>query len=52
MLIDNTYKILSKCLALRLKEVLPHIVSLEQGAFLQGRYIMDGFLCASDCIDD
>lgn len=46
------YKIISKCLALRLKKVLLDIISKEQGAFLEGRSILDGFLCASECIDD
>lgn len=36
----------------RLKEVLPKIVSKEQGAFLQGRTMVDGFLYANECIDD
>lgn len=33
-LVGSTYKIISKCLAMRLKQVLPSIVSKEQGAFL------------------
>lgn len=51
-LIGNTYKIISKCLSLRLKYVLPTIISKEQGAFMEARSILDGFLCASECIDD
>lgn len=50
-LVGSTYKIISKCLALRLKEVLPGIVPREQGAFLQGRTMMDGVLCANECIN-
>lgn len=34
-LVGSTYKIISKCLPIRLKEVLPRIVSREQGVFLQ-----------------
>lgn len=33
----STYKILSKCLATRLKEVIHAVISLEQGPFLQER---------------
>lgn len=50
-LVGSTYKIISKCLALRLKKVLPRIVSRKQGAFLKGRPMVDGVLCASECID-
>lgn len=50
-LVKNTYKIISKCLANRLKEVIPGIVSREQGAFLQGRSMFDGVLCANEYID-
>lgn len=47
----STYKIISKCLSLRLKEVMPEIMSREQGAFLQGRTMIDGVLCVNECID-
>lgn len=50
-LVGSTYKIISKCLALRLKYMLPSIVSKEQEAFLQGRSMADGVLCANECID-
>lgn len=33
-LVGSTYKIIARCLALRLRKVLPRIVSKEQGAFL------------------
>lgn len=29
-----------------------NIISKEQGAFLRGRYILDGILSASECIED
>lgn len=38
------YKILTKTLANRLKLILPHLISLEQGGFLQGRQIIDGII--------
>lgn len=46
-LVGSTYKIISKCLALRFKEVLPGVVLREQGAFLQGRTMVDGVLCTN-----
>lgn len=50
-LVGSTYKIISKCLTILLKEVLSGIVLREQGAFLQGRIMTDGVLCAKECID-
>lgn len=50
-LVGSTYKIIAKCLAIRLKEVLPRIVSRVQSVFLQGRTMTDGALCANECID-
>lgn len=50
-LLGSTYKIISKCLASRLKSVLTSMVSQAQGAFLKGRSILDGSLCANKCID-
>lgn len=50
-LVGSTYKIISKCLVLWLIDVLPGIVSREQGAFLKGRNMVDGVLCANECID-
>lgn len=49
--VGSTYKIISKCLALRLKQVLPTIVAKEEMAFLKGITMVDGVLCANECID-
>lgn len=50
-LVGSTYQINLKCLVMRLKEVLSRLVSREQGAFLQGRSMDDGVLCANELID-
>lgn len=50
-LLSSTYKIISKCLASRLKMVLPLVVSQTQGAFLIDRSMLDDTLCANECID-
>lgn len=50
-LVGSTYKIIAKCLANRLKEVLLRIVLRDQGVFLQGRTMNDGILCTNECID-
>lgn len=43
-MVGSTYKILAKCLVLRQKEVE------DSRAFLKGP-ILDGVLCANECID-
>lgn len=50
-LLGSTYKIISKCLTSRFKAVLPLVVSQAEGAFLKGRSILDGSLCANVCIN-
>lgn len=41
-LIGSIYKILAKVLAGRLQKILPCIILATQGAFVQGRQMLDG----------
>ncbi|XP_026378165.1 uncharacterized protein LOC113272563 [Papaver somniferum] len=50
-LIGGIYKIISKCLADRMKIVMPIIISKYQGAFIDERQITDGNLITSELID-
>ena len=49
-LIGCVYKILAKVSASGLQKVLPKLISLTQGAFVNGRQMLDGVLVANDCI--
>ena len=47
-LCNNSFKILSKCLANRLKSIIPGIITEEQSAFFHGRQIQDNLVIAHE----
>ena len=46
------YKVVSKILVNRLKQLLPRIIAENQSAFFQGRLLMDNVLLASELVKD
>lgn len=50
-LIGSIYKILAKVLVNQLRLVLSYVITLEQGAFVDGRYILDSIFIAHKCIN-
>ena len=49
--LNTDYKLLTKCLAQRLKKVLDEIISSDQTGFIKGRYIGENIRIALDMID-
>ena len=47
-LCNTTYKIIAKILVHRLQPILPHIILQEQGAFIQGWFVMDQILLSQE----
>ena len=49
--LNTVYKVISKLLASRLKEILPLLVSKAQSAFLPGRLLAENVLLATDLVN-
>lgn len=49
--LNTLYKVISKMLASRLKEILPLMVSKSQSAFLPGRLLAENVLLATDLVN-
>ena len=50
-LLNIDYKIITKCLAMRLHMVLPSIINLDQTGFLKNRYIGENIRTIADIIE-
>ena len=49
-LCNSSYKILTKIISNRLKKVIPHLISENQGGFIAGRKIYDNILLVQEAI--
>ena len=49
-LCNTSYKIFSKVLSLRLKQIIPSLISPNQGGFISGRQISDNILMVQEAI--